>query len=237
MKQDKINFDDNPINDIDLNIEDIARKFKSISKLISNSTSEMSVLYSEQLKRLIGSNTIEISKRYEEISKSLLGTLDLSSVYSETLNKLLPQFEKIMNQYNSIDLEKLSSLSEHAGKLLSIIDSATVSSNKQISNEEDNLANQIVDDLNAIVATNSSSQIPLPVEKKDKWTRSEKLELIALFITIVLFAIDHFLSQDPSIQINNTFNIENVNIYDSELSDENKNDLQYILDDEKQQNK
>ena len=61
--------------------------------------------------------------------------------------------------------------------------------------------------------------------------------LIALIITIVLFAIDHFLSQEPSIQVNNTFNIENVNIYDSELSNENKNDLQYILKDKKQQNK
>ena len=237
MKQDKINFDDNPINDIDLNIEDIPQKFKNISNLISNFTSEITILYSEQIKKLFDSSIMEISKTYEEISRSSLGTLDLTSVYSEALNKLLPQFEKIMNQYNSINLEKLSSLSEHASELQNIIDSKTVSSNKQISDDADNLANQIVDDLNAMIIADSNGQISLPVEKKDKWTYKEIIELIAAFVTIIDAIFNFTQSQQPNIEINNTYNIQNVNISNCELSNNSQDNLEYVLDDNNQQNK
>ena len=215
MKQDTINFDITTIEDNRLNTEDILKRYKEISNSIANAASAISPVFSEQLNEFISKiNASEYFKNYEEALKPLTESLIKSFAYSEQMSNTLSQFAKYYEQSKPQYIELFSCLVERVSKLQNIIDSKTVSSNKQISDDADNLANQIVDDLNAMIIADSNGQISLPVEKKDKWTREQLIQLSQLIISLIalIISICSFLQSNNESNITNIYNTENINI-------------------------
>lgn len=238
MKQDKINFDTTTIEDNHLNTEDILERYKEISNSIADAASAISPVFSEQLNEFISKiNASEYFKNYEEALKPLTESLIKSFAYSEQMSNTLSQFAKYIEQSKPQNIELFSCLIERVSKLQEITDIANINENEYLSNDAEILANQIVDELNEVTITDSNNQISLPIEKKDKWTYKEIIELIAAFVTIIDAIFNFTQSQQPNIEINNTYNIQNVNISNCELSNNSQDNLEYVLDDNNQQNK
>lgn len=238
MKQDTINFDTTTIEDNRLNTEDILKRYKEISNSIADAASAISPVFSEQLNEFISKiNASEYFKNYEEALKPLTESLIKSFAYSEQMSNTLSQFAKYYEQSKPQYIELFSCLVEQVSKLQEITDIANINENEYLSNDAEILANQIVDELNEVTITDSNNQISLPIEKKDKWTYKEIIELIAAFVTIIDAIFNFIQSQQPNIEINNTYNIQNVNISNCELSNNSQDNLEYVLDDNNQQNK
>ena len=157
--------------------------------------------------------------------------------YSQGKSNMDKDKAKYIEQSKPQNIELFSCLIERVSKLQEITDIANINENEYLSNDAEILANQIVDELNEVTITDSNNQISLPIEKKDKWTYKEIIELIAAFVTIIDAIFNFTQSQQPNIEINNTYNIQNVNISNCELSNNSQDNLEYVLDDNNQQNK